>query len=310
MATGGNFLYRQLEQMLPRVLEKRYRQLIFENGALIPTVVDLEPGAAEVVGEVINEVGNADIISDGAFDIPLVDLSASEDRYKVIMCASGFSYTFQQERAFETRKANLNDRKMLMARRAIAERMNRIGAYGDRRVNINGFLNQPGVQLNNSSFNPYTSTADQIADWVIGELESFHINSNSVEMASTAVIPTELYFEMVRTRMGDTSQTLLQYVQTALSGNGMEFEFVKAEEARSTRLEANGVQAAGTNKDRMVMYVRDPEVVERHIELPQLMPEEWQNIRDGRKVYPMFACTTPVMLNHQTGMRYIDFPKR
>ncbi len=115
MTTGGNLLYRALEQNMPGVLSRRYRDLPFENGKVVPTKPDLKPGAAEVVRDTIDEVGDADIISDGAFDIPIVDVSAGEDRYKVFMFASAFSYTFAQERAynFAGTAAEINNRKCL-----------------------------------------------------------------------------------------------------------------------------------------------------------------------------------------------------
>lgn len=309
MTTGGLMLYGMLTQRLPGIREKMYRDLFYENGTIIPTQADLEPGAAEVIAQSMDGVGDADIISDGAFDMPLVDLSTSEDRYKVVMIASGFSFTFQQERAenFAGMFATIIDRKMATARRAIAERANKMAAYGDRRINTTGFLNQPGITLNNSSFNPYTSTADPVSDWIIGELEAFHANSNNVGSPSTAVIPSSLWFALIRKKIGD--MTLLSYIQSALSGNGMNFQLVRSDEARSADLEANGVQAGGTNKDRMVIYVRDPDVLERHIELPQLMPEEWQDRRAARVIIPMFSCVTPTIISHLSGMRYVDFPK-
>ncbi len=309
MATGGTYLSRKLEQLLPNVKTKRYRQLKFENGSVVPTMADLEAGAAEVVSTTMDEVGTADIVAGDAFDIPIVDISANEDRYKIFMIAAAFSYTFDEERRAEKGNLTITDRKMMVARRSIAERHNRIAAYGDTRVNVTGFLNNSKVGLNNSSFNPNTATADEIAEFFVDEIKAVHTGSNNVEMPTTALVSSGMYFTLVKKRVPDSSMTLLQYIQKALSENDIEFSIRKIEECDSAKLEAAGVQASGTNKDRMVLYPLDPEVVERHIELVQLMPADWQYIKDGRKIYPLFSCTTPTIWNYPGAGRYIDHVK-
>lgn len=313
MTTGGLFLYRRLEQLLPGVLGRRYRELNFENGSIVPTQADLEAGAAEVVRDTVNEVGDADIVAGDAFDIPVVDISADEDRYKIFMIASAFSYTFQDERNYEKagNAAQINNRKMMLAKRSIAERHNSIAAYGDTRVNVTGFLNNASVPLNNSSFDPHsgTTTPDELTSFFIDEVKSLHTNSNNVEMPSDCLVSTGLYFKLIKTRMPDSSMTALDYVKKALSENGMDFNIMKSQECDSTNLEARGVHSGGTNKDRVVLYPKEEEVVERHIELVQLMPNEWVTVKNGRRVYPMFSCTTPTIINFPSALRYIDVAK-
>jgi hypothetical protein len=311
MTTGGNLLYRALEQNMPGVLSRRYRDLAFENGKIIPTQADLKPGAAEVVRDTVDEVGDADIVSDGAFDIPIVDVSAGEDRYKIFMIASAFSYTFQQERAYNyaSKLTEINNRKQMLARRSIAERHHRIGAYGDTRLNVTGFLNNANVTLNNSSFNPNTATPDQLAEFFVDELKAAHTASNNVEMPMDVLISTGFYFKLVKTRMPDSSVTVLTYIKQALSEEEVNFNIMKCQECDSDSLERYGAQAGGTNKDLITLYTKDPEVVERHIELTKLMPQEWVTVRDGRKVYPMFSSTTQTIINHPGAFRYIKVTK-
>lgn len=309
MTTGGLFLYNKLTQKLPGVLAKRYRLLKFENGSIVPTEADLEAGAAEVVRDTMNEIGDAEIIGDGAFDMPVVDVSAGEDRYKTIMVGSAFSYTFQQERAYEMGNAELTDRRMLAARRSIAERHNKLAAYGDARVGFTGMLNNPSVTLNNSSFNPNTATPDDLAGFFVDELKAAHKNSNNVETPMDVLISVGLHFLLIKKRMTDTNKTVMAYIREALSEEDVDFNLIKAEEVDSPNLEVNGVQSAATNKDRVTMFVRDPEVIERHVELTQMMPAEWVSVKNGRRIYPLFSCTTPTIINYPGAMRYIDIPK-
>lgn len=309
MTTGGLFLYNKLAQKLPGVLAKRYRELKFENGSIVPTEADLKAGAAEVVRDTMSEIGDAEIIGDGAFDMPVVDVSAGEDRYKTIMVGSAFSYTFQQERAFELGNAELTDRRMFAARRSIAERHNQLSAYGDARVGITGMLNNASVMLNNSSFNANTASSDDLTGFFVDELKAAHRNSNNVEMPMDVLIPTGLFFLLIKKRVADSAQSALTYIKLALSEEDIKFNLIKCEEVDSANLEARGVQAGGTNKDRVTFFVKDPEVIERHIELTQLMPAEWVSVKSGRRVYPMFSCTTPTIINYPGAMRYIDIPK-
>ncbi|PHJ69595.1 hypothetical protein VF04_16350 [Nostoc linckia z7] len=296
---------------MPGVLSRRYRDLAFENGKIVPTQADLKAGASEVVRDTVDEVGDADIIGDGAFDIPIVDVSAGEDRYKIFMIASAFSYTFQQERAYNYAgaKAEINNRKQMLAKRSIGERHHRIAAFGDTRLNVTGFLNNAGVTLNNSSFDPNTAAPDELAEFFVDELKAAHTGSNNVEMPMDVLISTGFYFKLVKTRMPDSSVSVLTYIKQALSEEDVNFKITKCQECDSSQLEANGVQAGGTNKDLITLYTKDPEVVERHIELVQLMPQEWVTVRDGRKVYPMFSSTTPTIINYPGAFRYIKVPK-
>lgn len=132
--------------------------------------------------------------------------------------------------------------------------------------------------------------------------------SNSVEMASMALVGTKLQFKLLR-RLGETSDTVYSYIVKALSASGINFAMKSHRFCDSANLERFGLQAGGTNKDRITWYTLDPEIVERHIELPQLMPADWQYVKDGRRVFPMFSCTTPTIINYPGAFRYTDHVK-
>lgn len=308
MATGGTFLSRKLEQLLPGVKTKRYAALTFENGALVPTMADLESGAVEIVAQMMNEVGSAAILGSDAFDLPVVDVSVEEDRYKILMVGAGFSYTFDEERKAEKGNFPINNYRMMAARRAIAETHERLAAFGDVNAAITGVLNNASVTLNNSSFNPNTATPDELINYFVDEVSAMYAASNSVEMASMALVGTKLQFKLLR-RLGETSDTVYSYIIKALSASGLNFSIKAHRFCDSANLERFGLQAGGTNKDRIAWYPLDPDVVERHIELPQLMPADWQYVKDGRKVFPMFSCTTPVIVNYPGAFRYTDHVK-
>lgn len=309
MATGGTNLYRKLEQLLPGVLGRRYRRLGFEDGTIVPTQADLQAGAAEVIRETMAEVGDAKIVSDGAIDLPIVDLSADEDRYKILMIASAFSFTLQQERAYEKamNSAQMAQRKMTLAQRSIAEKANKITAFGNTQVGINGFLNNAGVTANNSSFDPYAATPDELAEFFIDEVAAVVSSTNAVEYPDHALISIDLDFLLMGTRMTDGAQSVKSYI---LQNTDAIASIRSTPECGFQMLEDNGVLAGGTNKDRIVLYPMNNEVVERHIEPTRMAPPEYVERKNMRTLYPMFHCLTPTIVNYPGAMRYINVAKK
>ena len=309
MATGGQFLFRRLEQLLPGVLGRRYRALMFESGEIVPTIGDLQAGASEVVRDTVTEVGDAAIVSDGAFDIPIVDLSADEDRYRVLMLAAGMSWTFQQMRAME--KAGnaqfITNRKMMLANRVIAEKANKIGAFGNSALGLTGALNNASVTVNDSSFNPYTATPDALAEFFIDELGAVVASTNAVEYPDSVGVSIELEFLLIGTRMPDGSTSVMKHI---LDNSRYISKIVGLPECNFANLEANGVLAGGTNKDRIIMMPMDPEVIERHVETTQVAPSEYHEVKALRHCVPMFQCVTPTIVNYPGALRYIDVNKK
>lgn len=316
---AGLYLYRDLEQRLPNLIEPRRRELPFESGVDIPTMTDLDPGAYEIVSTVINDVGDAKILADGAFDFPLVDASASEDRYRVLMAVAGFHIDFQSERREAYASANSTsrlrvrqyDQKMKTCIRAIQEKRNRIAAFGDSKLNFTGLLNNANVTLNNSSFDPYAvgTTALVLKDFFINEVQDFYSNSNDVFFPSVGLVSNEMYFRLITLIMPNTETTVKDHIEKALSDEGMKFEIRKRQECGSAKLEAAGVQAGATNKDRIVLYSLDPEVLERHIEMIQMVPQKYVETHGLKTIYPMFGCTSPVIINYPGAFTYIDVAK-
>lgn len=307
MATGGNYLYRELEQSSGLVLEPKYPMLHYENGDICPVIADLEVGAAEYVTEIFSEVGDADVIGDDAIDMPLVDVSAEEDRYKIVRVGAALSMTHNQERADVKGRKNIMERKQRAVSRAIAQRHNFIGAYGIPKLGMTGFLNNPDVTATNSTFNFFTATEKQIVAFFIDTMRAVYDASNSVEEVNLVVLPPEIMYLLMGKEMPGTSDTMLGYLRKALQESGQVLEFKKDSRSSRASLTAGGVTGVA-NKHRITFVAKDPEVVNRHIELTQLLPQDWMEIRNGRKIFPYASYTTPVIVNYPGAMRYVDVP--
>lgn len=320
MPIGGAYLHRALQQRLTQVLRRRLRNLHFEDGSLIPTVPDLEPGAREIVQDQVLEYGEAKLTAADADDVPLIEVSTSENTFRVVMAVAGFSISFQEERAMSLAAKNgrnyqIRDTKMSGARRVIAERINKVAAYGDTALNFTGMINDADVTLTNSSFDPFasTTTAQDLADFVLEELENVATDSNNVEFPTDLLTSTEFMFLLKRRQMPDSGIPVLDYiidVQNERNNPSGIKRLRGLQELRSANLEASGVQSSGTNKDRFVLYPLDPEVLERHNEITQLMPEDYVQVKGTRKLYPMFGCTSQSILNFPGAFRYVDHAKK
>lgn len=313
---GGTNLFRDLEQRLPQLLAPRRRELPFESGVFVPTKPDLAPGSYEVVKTVINDVGSATILGDGAFDFPVVDASASEDRYRNLMAVAGFTIGYQTSRreayaaSIDTLRVSQYDMKMQTCIRAIQERRNRIAAIGDATIGATGLLNNANIVADNNSFNPYLATADDLIDFFISQVESFYTNSNNVFFPTTALVSDQLDFKMIRSRVPNSELTVKEYIQNALKKRGLGFKIEGVKEAGFAQLEAAGVLTPGTNKDRIVLYPLDPEVVERHVEMIQMAPLQYLQVQGLNTLYPMFGCMTPTIINYTNAISYIDVIKK
>lgn len=320
MTTGGMYLYRRLEQLLPGVVAKKYRRLRFYEGEIVPTMGDLQAGAAEVVRESLAEVGDAALISDGAVDIPVVDIAATEQRYRVFMYASAFSFTMQEMRAVE--KAGnaefVNARKQNLAMRSIAERVNRFAAYGSAAHGVTGFMNNGSVSADNNSTNLYTATPDALKEFFMDWAATVSKATSGTFDAMDIVVSHDINTLLTNTRMTDGDKSVKQVI------------LENSDYIRSIRWvdEAAFDQMVGgtADKDRIVFYpfedlalgdgrdatleMAQPEILERHVEPTQVAPSEYWEVKNLRTVVPMFMCVTPTIVNYPDAMRYVDVPKK
>lgn len=310
MATGGATLYNQATQLLPGIRARRFRQLKFEDGSIVPTMGDLQAGAQEVLATLIQEIGQAEFSADGSLNFPIVDINASEDRYPVVMIGAAFSVTLAQERALELNpnRQLIDNKRMMTPRKSIAERVNRYTAFGRSVTGLRGFINNANVIVNNTSTNLYALTPQQLIDFFMDEQLAVLKNSNTVEDSGDMVVSLDIHRLLAKTLLSSTQTSVLSHLLNNVGGVFRSITW--ATEAGFAELEANGVLAGGTNKDRIVIYPIDPDVVERHVELVQMAPMDYIEVKDGRRIFPMFQCVTPTIINYPGAFRYINVPKK
>ncbi len=325
MPTGGSLLYRRLQQTKNRVLRKRRRNLLFEGNQLIPTNPDIQPGARTLIQPQVEEFGKAIVQSPDASDFRLIEINATENEFRIFMIGAAYKVTYGEMQANDFARGNgvqynSTDIKMEGVQRAIREKANNLNAFGQANLGVTGALNNANATLTDSSFDPFAgaTTAEEIAEWFIGEAGDIAADTNNVEYPTTAGVSTELWTLLTSKKMEGTGETVLSYIlrtqREASAGNNQAAitNIFRLTECRSATLEANGAQSGGTNKDRIWLYPQFDEIIEKHIlsGAIQMFPEEWAGQGAGFKTYPMYSCVSEVIINFPGAIRYLDHPKK
>lgn len=306
-------LYDELTQKMDKVLEPRYRSMHFENGDFIPTLTDLEAGVKELAYPRISEVGDAEIMSDAATDIPMVYLSGEIDRYPVYMVMSSFPITFQESRMMSRSQIDSMTRRMQATRRAIAQRINKSTALGASSVNFPGTLINNLVTADNSSVNIYTSAYDVVLDFFVATIRSL-VGNYVTELPTDMIVNHNIMTRLVS--LSNTQQTT--NVKERLEDIFPELVISETPETDAAQIDAaysaSGGSRPGTGKDRIWLYPKESMVLNRHIEqsIASLAPEEY--VRSATvagqlvRIYPMFSCISPTIFDYPQDCRYVDIP--
>lgn len=325
MPTGGIYQSRHLERRVRNVLMRRLRFLPFGfSGNLIPTMTDIQPGIRELVQDEVLEFGEADLGANDADDIPLVEIKTRENRYRVVMPRAGYPVRFAETLADNVARANgiqynPTDVRANAVLRVIEEKYNKFSAVGDSTMSITGLINNADVTVVNSSFDPFDSgsTADDIANWFLTTASDIFKNSNNVEYPNVALVSSGLHELFANRRMPDGAETVLSYIlktqrerSSLIPGQRLE-DIVPLVECGADYLEANGVESPATNKDRIVFYNNNQEVVERHSMTGAIaaFPEDWTVVKGARKIYPFYSFLSEVMINYPGAFTYVKHAK-
>ncbi len=303
---AGVFLARQLEQVLPKLYQKRYPALRYGNGDLLPVSVDLESGADSVIEQFAERVGEASTIADQVDDIPVADANINETRYPVIVKASALRYSVRELQAAQKGGRDIRGLRMMSARAAIEESINRVAAFGDSKNGLTGLLNDPNVPVLTETadlYNTSTVTADNLVELLTGYVSKIVDSTSLTEEPSTMLVPIKLHERMTNTRLPNSPQTVKQFI---LENNTWIKEIIPSHELRSDNLEKYGVNSGGTNKDAILIYPKNPDVVHRSSESLTVLPPQ---IRGLNWLVIMYVATTGAIYHYPGACLKVSIPK-
>ena len=249
------FLLRQLDFIKSQTYDVKYAEL--KARKLIPVSSEADPGAEKIFYRQYDQTGIAKIVANYGDDLPRADVKGKEFFATVKTLASSFGYNIQEMRAAIYGNVPLEQRRANAARRAIAQKENRLAFFGDANSNLVGFFsntNVPGVTLPSDGTGASKLWSTKTADQIIRDMNlcanTVVSQSLGVEIPDTLLLPLDSYNYVASTaRSANSDTTILNYF---LQNN----PYIKQVEW------VNELLTAGSGSTRrMATYRRAPDVL-------------------------------------------------
>lgn len=259
------FFERELEHIKSQTFDKLYAPLrAFE---LIPVNTDADPAVETITYRQYDKNGRADIVGDGADDLPQVNVAGKEFISKVVSIGNSYSYTLQEIRAARLTNKSLSARLANAALESQRRRWNDLAFNGDAEYNVQGWLSNSSVpSATVQTRNGNTTWANKVAnpDDIIADLnegvETILNNSNGAEQPNTVVMPLDKYNLLSSTRLASgTDTSILNYfIQQSPFIDSVEW--------------ANELKGAFSGStDGFIVYDRSPDKMT--LEMPQMFEQ-------------------------------------
>jgi hypothetical protein len=213
--------------------------------------------------------GKAEFLSSKGFDMPFADIAQSQYLRQNQLAGIGYEWSLGELQRAARLGQNLSASKASAASR-IAERfIYGIAISGHAEKGWTGLINDPNVPVATAAADGTgsatawsTKTPDQINRDFNLVVEGVYNASGETEIANRVLLPTSRLQYLARTRIGDTTDTILKFVRennayTAQTGQPLEI-------IGTRELAAAG--AGGTA--RMMAYNNSKDVVQLHLPGP------------------------------------------
>lgn len=268
---------------------------------LIPVDTSAHPFTDTVTYFSSDRFGSARWINGNSDDIPIA--GTERDILKTSVYTAGIGYAFGWE---EVNKAmlygiNLQADDAAAARRAYEEMVDVIALRGDASKGFSGLLNYPGVTAVAATTGNWGAATDVnlLLAEVNNALMGVAIATGYTSYANVLLMSPERLLYLATRRLGDTTQTVLDFLRTnnvvTASGQGpVEFRAMR------------GLSTAGAgNTQRMIAYRRAPDVLKLHIPMPhRFLPVFQEN--PMRWVVPGVFRLGGLDIRRPNEVRYID----
>lgn len=205
-----------LEAIDSVVYEAQKEELI--GRTLFSMKTDVPEGAESYAYDTMTRTGSAKVLAAGADDIPLVDADKRRQRVDIYSIAAAIRYSAQEVRAAQMAGVAVDSAKAIIARRAIAEKENRIIWHGDKKYNIPGIVNAEGIQTLAVDQGAKTSTkwGDKTGREIVTDLRKARslINRLPGHNANTLVLTPAGMEALEQEYNSQTDKTVLEYIRS------------------------------------------------------------------------------------------------
>jgi hypothetical protein len=266
---------------------------------LVPQASDLPTGIEQITYRRYFEAGEAKVIADYAKDFPRVEVFSKEYTSKVVDIGDSYGYSIKEIRASMRSNKRLDQRRALNARRTIERKLNQLTLRTDSDWGTFGLLDYPGITEATlpadgagGSKAWSTKTVDQILRDINVMLDAVNVPTNGIEEADTMLLPLPARNQLVNTRLGDTTISLMKYIQDNLP------QIKRIEWLNELR----GIGVGGTN--RIMVGRFDNEHLENQIigDFEQLETEH----EGGEYTIPCMATTGGIIIYYPMAFAFAD----
>jgi hypothetical protein len=292
-------LTRQIEFVRAKVFQVQYASLL--SISFLPLATDIPQWASNVIQVVYDQTGQAQIVANGADDVPRVGATASEQSLKVISVAASYGWSLMDLRAAIGTGVPLSDLKARMGRRAVDAALDEILATGSLSTNTLPKINT-GLAgfINNSAVPVFTTTA--------GSWASASSNAIIADMSNMILTPeqtTKQIYDVTDVVMAPAKYDLLATTPRATGTDTTILEFLQKTNPRVTFSRWHRLTGAGSGgKDRVVAYCKSPEVVEGIV--PILFEQLPPQVRNFETSVILHARCGGVDFHQAAGAVYMD----
>ena len=214
------YLARNLEFLRQKVFEPKYAALKLLNNASLLNIDTSVPEGAETDTYVsVDSIGEAAVVGDFGDDIPTVEVTGQEYTNKIKSIATSYIYSAADVRKDKMLGAGLpssaTQRKLLVARRAVDQKLHSMLALGDAAYGITGMFDETIIDTTGTSVWASASVADILTD-IKGALDSILDGSSGNEEANTMLLDYTSYALLAKKEMDTTNysgMTMLKYIQ-------------------------------------------------------------------------------------------------
>lgn len=255
------YLVSQLEYIEPKVWEKKYTPIIYQD--LVPISFEAGEWATSIAVHYMDGVAEGRFIGSAGDDIPFTRIDTGRDQVPVAYGGIGFEYTLDELRIAQHLGRPIDAEKGRIAFRGYEEHAQRIAFFGDSTRGMSGLLNHADIPITPAGATFSGSSADVVLGIINTALTGVWSSSKGVEKAGCVVLPLAQFGQIATQRVSTQSDTtVLEYIRqknvyTALTGQPLQIKVLD---------ELTGAGAGAV--DRMLVYANTPDVLTYHIPLP------------------------------------------
>ena len=256
------FVRSQTAHVETEVYQTKYPAIRYRSLG-VPVDTSASPTATDVIYQSMDYAGKAEWIGDRADDVPYVGTTMSEFSKPVYMSGLGYDYGFLEVQRAAMLGIPLSSYKAQAARDLAERQVDGIVFEGDAEKGLEGLFDYTGVPVTSLTVGDWANAAeDDILKDVNGLLAGINRRTAETAMADTLLLPLSRLEIIGSRRLGDTNQTVLQFLRenniyTATTGQPLTIRGLRG-------LETSG--AGGT--PRIIALRMSPQVLKVHMPMP------------------------------------------